>query len=85
MDLLIQIALFVMLGVLLYYIDSAILTGLYRVVYNMTHRDPLDQSVRKGFLMNRNARVRLTWAMGITAVVAIITLLFGNFSATQPG
>jgi hypothetical protein len=79
MDLLIQIALFVLLGVLLYYIDSAILTGLYRVVYNMTHRDPLDQSVRKGFLMNRNARVRLTWAMGITAVVAIITLLFGNF------
>ena len=38
MDLLIQIALFVLLGVLLYYIDSAILTGLYRVVYNMTHR-----------------------------------------------
>ncbi len=79
MDLIIQIALFFLLGVLVYYADGVMGTGLYRLWYNMTHKDPLSSGVTLGFLHNRSARVRLIWALTITVIVTAVSMIFGNF------
>lgn len=79
MDQIIQIALFLLLGVLLYALDAAALTRLYRMGYNMTHQHPMDPGIRKGFLLQQKGRVRLSWAWILTAAAALATLLSGRF------
>jgi hypothetical protein len=79
MDLLVQILLFFVLGLALYWADAAVGVGLYRGWYGMTHRDPLPEGVRRGFLLGRPARVRLAWALGLAAVLALLTIRYGSF------
>lgn len=79
MDLLVQILLFFVLGLALYWADAAVGVGLYRGWYGMTHRDPLPEGVRRGFLHGRPARVRLAWALGLAAVLALVTIRYGSF------
>ena len=79
MDQLVQILLFLILGILLYYIDSLVGTGLYRGFYNLTHKDELDPAVRKGFLVDRSAGHRLGWAVAIVVIASGIAFLSGAF------
>ena len=79
MDLLVQILLFFIMGILIFYIDGLVGTGLYRGWYNLTHKDPLDPSIQKGFLTNRPVPFRLGWALAFTLIGAGITIVSGSF------
>jgi|GEM_PF-2581675 len=79
MDLLLQIALFLLLGVVLHFVDGLAGTALYRAWYNMTHKDPLVSGERRGFLQQQPLRIRLYWALAITAVAAVAVLSSGTF------
>jgi len=79
MDLLLQIALFLLLGVVLHSLDSFLGTALYRGWYNMTHKDPLPAGERRGFLQQQPLRVRLFWALALTGLAAIAVLISGTF------
>lgn len=79
MDLLLQIALFLLLGVVLHFLDGLAGTALYRLWYNMTHKDPLLAGERRGFLQQQPLRVRLYWALALTILAALAVLSSGSF------
>ena len=79
MDLLVQIGLFFILGLALFWFDSWAGVGLYRGWYNMTNREPLPSGERRGFLLHRPARVRIGWALALAAIVTALTLRYGSF------
>ncbi|MBI1193543.1 MAG: hypothetical protein GC205_10255 [Bacteroidetes bacterium] len=79
MDLLLQIALFLLLGVVLHSLDSYLGTALYRGWYNMTHKDPLAAGERRGFLQQQPLRIRLFWALALTGIAATAVLVSGTF------
>ncbi|MFT7588789.1 MAG: hypothetical protein ACI959_001001 [Limisphaerales bacterium] len=79
MDLLVQILLFFIMGVLFYFIDSRLLGSLYRWWYGMTNKEGLPEGVTKGFVSEREVGVRVGWAIFFTGVGAAITLVSGSF------
>jgi uncharacterized membrane-anchored protein YhcB (DUF1043 family) len=79
MDHLIQIILFLLLGVLIYYLDSSFGLRLYRSWYGMTHKEPLPESEVKGFLINQPMSSRISVALVITSIGAVISFLSPRF------
>lgn len=68
---------YVLLGAIWYNADRLYFTGLYRWWYKITHKDPLPENVKKGFIYNQTTKNKIFWASVISTVQSL-TMIFNS-------
>lgn len=69
---------FLTVGVLAYYVDTAKGLNWYRAFYKWTHKEPLAESITRGFIVGRSARERVATAVTLACISTAIIWLLGD-------
>ena len=70
---------YVLGGFFIYVWDRQYLQGLYRWCYNATHKDPLPETVERGFVFGQKTSRKVMWALLISTIESIGTFFFTGF------
>lgn len=75
---LLYIVTFLVVGTIAYYIDAKMGMKWYRGLYKLTHKDPLPESVARGFVVGRSAGERIGTAVTIAIAASTLHFLVGS-------
>ena len=67
--------LFLFVGAIWYVLDRRLGQGIYRWWYGMTHAEPLDAEIERGFIFGQPAKVRFSVAISLSLIQSVIVLL----------
>jgi hypothetical protein len=68
-------------GWILYMLDRAFGTGLYRWWYGMTHEHPMPAGEARGFIHGRTTRSRVFWATVLSSLLTLVAVMDGSYNA----